>query len=44
VGPLREIDAEREGVNIDEPGALEQAIKEGRVSLSLPTASSTEKN
>ena len=30
-GPIRQIEAERAGINIDEPGALEQAEREGKL-------------
>ncbi len=31
VGPIREIEAERRGIDIDEPGALERAEAEGKL-------------
>lgn len=31
VGPIREIEAERMGVDIDEPGAYERAVAEGKI-------------
>lgn len=34
VGPVKEIEAERMGIDIDEPGALERAEKEGKLQSS----------
>jgi len=36
VGPVREIEAERQGVDISIPGALEEAEKEGKVNIEPP--------
>jgi hypothetical protein len=33
VGPVREIEAERRGVDISEPGALERAEAEGKLNM-----------
>jgi len=33
VGPMREIEAERQGIDVSEPGALEEAEKEGRLNV-----------
>jgi len=31
VGPMREIEAERMGIDIEEPGAFERAVAEGKI-------------
>jgi len=43
VGPAREIQAERMGIDIDEPGALEQAEAEGKLTFT-PGVESVDKS
>jgi hypothetical protein len=37
VGPIKEIEAERQGIDISEPGALEKAEAEGKIKLGQET-------
>jgi hypothetical protein len=43
VGPVREIQAERLGINIDDPGAMERAEAEGKLQITPPVTESMEK-
>jgi hypothetical protein len=46
VGPVREIEAERQGIDINEPGALEKAEAEGKIqipSAAAPASNGVEK-
>jgi hypothetical protein len=40
---VREIQAERMGIDIDEPGALERAEAEGKLTITPPRRGSVEK-
>jgi hypothetical protein len=44
VGPAREIVAEGMGIDISEPGALEQAEVEGKLQITPPVSESVEKS
>jgi hypothetical protein len=41
VGPVREIQAERMGIDISDPGALEKAEAEGKLAITLPDGEKT---
>lgn len=44
MGPVREIQLERMGIDIDEPGAMERAEAEGKLQITPPTSESVEKS
>jgi hypothetical protein len=44
VGPLREIAAEGMGIDINEPGAMEQAEAEGKLQFTPPVSESVDKS
>jgi hypothetical protein len=44
VGPVREIVAERMGIDINEPGAMERAEAEGKLQFTPPMSEAVDKS